>query len=292
MTVEVELFDPPGPRGRFRNRVGSAIALVMIAILGAIILGRLDSNGQLDSAKWSPLINPRDDNFYALWGVLGRGLVLTLIAAVLAITSSLVLGTLFAVVRQRLGRVAQIPVIGVIELLRGLPLVITLYYISRVLPDAGVTLSDAPGGRYLWYLVIGLTAYNTVVIAEGVRAGIESLPRGQREAAESIGLTDWQVMRLILLPQAFRVILPVLISQLIVIVKDTSLAALVLGRYQEFLRAASLAVQDLHNPLQIFFAVAVVYILINLLLSKVAEHTQRMSSRSSRPSVLQSASTD
>lgn len=102
---------------------------------------------------------------------------------------SLVVGTLIGVGRMMLGRRSRMPLVGVIELLRGLPVVITIYYASRVLPELGVDLSGLPGGEGLWFLVIGLTAYNCVIIAEIIRAGVASRPRGQREPALAIGLT-------------------------------------------------------------------------------------------------------
>lgn len=275
MSAQNHLFDQPGPKGRRRIRAGSALAIVAIAGVLALIAFRLNASGQFEASKWSPLFNPNDENFYALWRILLLGLQNTLVAAALAIVFSLVLGTLLAILFLRLGRLSRIPLIGVMELLRGLPLVIIIYFVARVLPDLGLTFTSAPGGSYLWYLVIGLTIYNTVVIAEIVRAGIAALPVGQREAAESIGLSRSQTMRLILLPQAVRIVLPILISQLIIILKDTSLAALVLGRYQELLRAGNLAVQELRNPIQIFLLVAAIYIAINFALSALAEHLNK-----------------
>jgi glutamate transport system permease protein len=170
------------------------------------------------------------------------------------------------------------PVVAVIELLRGLPVVITIYFASRVLPELGVDLSGLPGEAGLWFLVIGLTAYNCVIIAEILRAGVASLPRGQREAALAIGLMPGATMRLVLLPQAIRVMLPALISQLVVILKDTSLAA-VLGLYTELLREGNLIALNLHNPIQILSVVAVIFILINYSLSRLATWVDQRSVR-------------
>jgi glutamate transport system permease protein len=177
-----------------------------------------------------------------------------------------------------LGRQARMPVVALIELLRGLPVVITIYFASRVLPQLGVDLSGMPGGAGLWFLVIGLTAYNCVIIAEILRAGVASLPSGQREAALAIGLTPGATMRLVLLPQAIRVMLPALISQLVVILKDTSLAA-VLALYTELLREGNLIALNLHNPIQILSVVAVIFILINYSLSRLATWVDQRSVR-------------
>jgi glutamate transport system permease protein len=170
------------------------------------------------------------------------------------------------------------PVVGMIELLRGLPVVITIYFASRVLPELGVNLSALPGEDGLWYLVIGLTAYNCVIIAEIIRAGVASLPSGQREAALAIGLTPGATMRLVLLPQAVRVMLPALISQIVVILKDTSLAA-VLGLYTELLRQGNLIALNLDNPIQILSVVGLIFILMNYSLGRLATWVDQRSVR-------------
>jgi glutamate transport system permease protein len=272
------LYDAPGPRARRRATLGSVVAAVVFVALLGVVLWRLAEQGQLSMDKWGPLVDPSNEAFDAVWALLWRGLKATLAAAALSIAFSLVIGTLLGVVRMMLGRWGRIPVIGVIELFRGLPVIITIFFAYRVLPEIGVNVSPLPGEDGLWYLVIGLTAYNAVIIAEIVRAGVAALPRGQREAALAIGMTPWQTMRTVLLPQAFRSMLPALISQLVVILKDTSLAA-ILALYTELLRLSNRIAQELDNPIQMFFTAAVIYIVINYLLSKVAEYAERRSSR-------------
>ena len=129
--------------------------------------------------------------------------------------------------------------------------------------------------------VIGLTAYNSVIIAEIVRAGVVSLPRGQAEAGKALGLTRLQSLRFIELPQAVRVMLPSLISQLVVILKDTSLVAF-LGGYIELLRQGNILVQNLRNPIQTYLVVALIYIAVNYALSRVAVYAERRLSQGSR----------
>ena len=215
-----------------------------------------------------------------MWNILAMGLRATLTASALAIALSLLIGGVVGISRMMLGRTARMPIVALIELLRGLPVVITIYFASRVLPEVGVDLSGMPGGAGLWYLVIGLTLYNCVIIAEIIRAGVASLPDGQREAALAVGLTPGATMRLVLLPQAVRVMLPALISQLVVILKDTSLAA-VLGLYTELLRQGNLIALNLHNPIQILSVVGVIFILINYSLSRLATWVDQRSVRKS-----------
>ena len=125
--------------------------------------------------------------------------------------------------------------------------------------------------------VIGLTAYNAVVIAEIVRSGVASLPRSQVEAASAIGLTRGQSLRLVQLPQAFRIMLPALISQLVVVFKDTSLGFVIL--FPEAISFARIAIQTLSNPLQLYFVIAILFIAINYLLSRFAQWVERRLSR-------------
>lgn len=272
MTTSV-LFDAPGPVSRRRTLISSAVAGAIVLAVLVLVALRLADRGQFAGERWSPLINPTDDDFGAVWELLGNALVATLTAAGLTLVFSLVIGTAFAVSRITAARWYRWLVVGVIELLRGVPVVIAIFFAARVLPEVGLALP------LLWYLVIGLTAYNSVIIAEIIRAGVQSLPRGQAEAGYSLGLTRGQVLTSVLLPQAFRVMLPALISQLVVIVKDTSLGFII--TYQEFVRTANLIVQELRNPIQIYLLVAVIFIVINYALGKLAEYVERRLSRAS-----------
>jgi len=281
MSTPSVLYDAPGPRARRRAAVGGAIATLAVVILMGVVVKRLADQGQFAGQLWGPILNPSDDSFLPVWKLIGKGVLATLTAAVLAIAFSLLIGGVVGVARMMLGRRSRIPIVGLIELLRGLPVVITIYFASRVLPELGVDLTGMPGGSGLWFLVIGLTAYNCVIIAEIIRAGVASLPGGQREAALAIGLTPGATMRLVLLPQAVRVMLPALISQLVVILKDTSLAA-VLGLYTELLRQGNLIALNLHNPIQILSVVGVIFILINYSLSRLATWVDQRSVRQIR----------
>jgi glutamate transport system permease protein len=275
------LYDAPGPRTRRNTAIGTAVALVVL--LGIVVLAflRLAENGQLDPEKWGPLFNPANRYFVATWGALAQGLANTILGAALTLVFALVIGTALAVARITSAPWYRWLVVTVIELFRGLPVVITIYFAARVLPEVGISLPP------LWYLVIGLTAYNCVIIAEIVRAGIAALPRGQSEAAYAVGLTRFQVLRLILLPQAFRIMLPALISQLVVIVKDTSLGFVIFG-FSEFVRAANTVIQffigqeGINLTLQMYIAVALVFILVNYGLSKLAEYVERRLGRARR----------
>lgn len=277
--TETVLYDEPGPRARRRIRIGTIVGSVVILALVALAVRQLAQRDQFSMDKWGPLISPANENFAAVWRVIGEGLVNTVQAAILAMLFSVVIGTIIAIGRLSLGKTGRIPLIGLVEFLRGVPVVVSIYFTSRVLPDF-VDTSDWIGGEQLWFLVIGLTLYNSVIFAEIVRAGVLSLPGGQREAALAIGLTNGQTMRTVLLPQAFRTMLPAIISQLVVVLKDTSLIAVV-GNYEELLGAGERLYVILANPIQMFTVIALIYILINYALSRFAQFLENRLSRAS-----------
>ncbi|WP_426242205.1 amino acid ABC transporter permease [Nocardioides sp. LHG3406-4] len=274
------LYDQPGPRARRRALIGTVVAVLALLALAALVVKRLADRGQFEAELWSPLFSPSDENFDAVWRLLGQGLVNTLVAAALAISLSLVIGTLLGTARMMLGRGVRIPLVALIELFRGLPVVVTILYVYVFIRQLKLDISGLPGEDGLWFLVIALTLYNSVIIAEIIRAGVASLPRGQGEAALAIGMTQRQAMTTVLLPQAFRTMLPALISQLVVVLKDTSLAAVAAGLYTELLRQGNLISLNLDNPIQVLLVVAVIFIALNYALSRLATYVERRLSRS------------
>lgn len=261
------LYDAPGPRARRRNRLQGLVGLVVVLAVVVLVVLRLASKDQFEGERWKVLTDPDVQQ------LLAKGLGGTLKAAAAAIALSLVVGVLLAV-----GRLAQSAAVrGLarvwVELFRGLPLLLVILFLYLGGPSAGVQTS------LFWSLVIGLTLYNSAVIAEIVRAGVLSLPRGQREAGLAIGLRPGQVMRSVLLPQAFRVMLPALISQVVVLLKDTSLG-FVIG-YLELLRSGRNVVEFLGGSfsLPVYTAIAVVYIAVNLALSGLARLVERQQRR-------------
>ena len=282
------LYDAQGPRARRRTRIATAVALVLLVGLVYLVVRRLSDQGELSMEKWGPFLDPGDESFESVWSLLGEGVVTTIQTAAIAMVLSIVLGTLITVTRLSLGRKGRLPLVGLVELLRGLPVVVLVFFGVRVLPDVGIDLRGLPGGQEMWGLIIALTAYNMVIFAEVVRAGVLSLPRGQREAALATGLSNGQAMRLVLLPQAFRVMLPAIISQLVVVLKDTSLVTLV-ANFDELLSQGERIRRILDNPIQTFFVVALIYIAINYSLERLARYIE---SRQGRAATRVAATTD
>jgi glutamate transport system permease protein len=256
------LYDVQGPRARRRVLVASLIgSLLLLAVLAAVAQ-RLQTNGQFEYAKYEPFFTEP-----LLYERLLEGLKNTLLAAAYSLVLALVFGVVMACGRLSHRWFVRLPATAVIEFFRGVPLLLLILGLFLAFPIVvGVELPA------LWALVIALTLYNGSVIAEIVRAGVLSIPKGQTEAALANGLTRGQNLRLILLPQAFRVMLPALISQLVVLLKDTSLG-FVIG-FEELLRTGGQLVQVLNNPLQIYLVVALIYVVINSALSLLASYVE------------------
>ena len=263
--TEAVLYDPAGPRGRRRILLGSIAGVVGVAAVVGVAVARLAAKGSFDAELWRVLTEG------AVQRLIGRGLVATLRAAVVAMVLAMAVGAVLAV--GRLSRRAWLArAAGAwVELFRGLPLLLLIFFLFLALPAVGITIS------VFWALVAGLTLYNGAVLGEIFRAGILSLPMGQTEAAYAIGLRRGQTLRLILIPQGVRRMLPALISQLVTLLKDTSLGVLIF--YEELLRRARISAEFFHNPVHSVALVALVYIAVNVMLSRVAT---RMEARQRR----------
>jgi His/Glu/Gln/Arg/opine family amino acid ABC transporter permease subunit len=208
------------------------------------------------------------------WRFLGQGLLVTLEVALLSILLSLPLATLFAL--GRLGRPFAMRWSStlVIEGVRALPILLFIYFIGRGTSRSGVNLDNFwPGISGFWPVVVALTLYTTAVNAETIRAGILSLDRGQFEAAHSLGLSYFDSLRYVILPQAFRRVLPPLIAQFATLVKDTSLGYIV--GLRELTRHGVIIFQGEYNPLETIYIVAIVYFVVNYVLGQTAQWIER-----------------
>ena len=267
--MTVALYDAPGPRARRRALIGSLVGAVVLAAVVAVIVQRLSDTGQFRQEFWEPFTRS------GVQRILFRGLLATLRAAGVALVLALALGLVLAV-----GRLSERWILRqvsgvVVELVRALPLVLLIFFAFLGLPELGLEIG-AFGA-----LVIGLTLYNGSVLAEIFRAGINAVPRGQTEAAYSLGLRKGAVTRLILVPQAVRTMLPVIVSQMVVLLKDSALGFIV--AYPELLRSGRRIYTNIGNVIPTAIVVALIYIVINLALSRLAtllESRQRGGQRS------------
>jgi glutamate transport system permease protein len=252
------LFDVPGPRAVRRQRLIGIATIVFLIALAALIVWKLEREGQLAGDKWEPFVTP------SILEVLGKGLLATLRAAALAIVGAIVIGVLFGVAKLSDHRALRWPAWLFVEFFRAVPLLMLIIFIW--------SLQGFPLGTIL-PLVLGLMLYNGSVLAEVVRAGINAVPPGQAEAAYAIGMRKNQVMRIILLPQALKIMLPSFISQCIVALKDTSLGFYILAPGLTY--AGREVYRTFDNILQTAIVLAVIYIVLNLLLSMLGEWLQR-----------------
>jgi glutamate transport system permease protein len=275
MTTPV-LFDIPGPKARARIRIGTAIGALLIVGLIAFVLIRLAGNDQLDPQRWAVLFDTRT----GVPQTLGRALVNTLQVAAVGMVVATIVGLLLAVGRLSDHRSIRWLAGTYIEFFRAIPLLVVIFALYFLLPKYNIELSAYQA------LTGGLILYNSAVLAEIFRAGILSIDRGQREAAFGIGMRKSQVMTLILLPQATRRMLPVLISQLVVLLKDSSLGFII--GYFELLRGARSLVEFFsvsfgnQYTFQLYVAAGVMYIVINLLLSTLARYAEKRTRRSTK----------
>ena len=255
------LFDAPGPRARVRHRYIGAVTLIAVVGIFAFILFRFVETGQFTADKWELFTIP------FVHAKILEATVATLQAFGLAALLSLILGLLLMVGRVSKHRWISVPTYLFVELFRAIPLLILMMIMYYGLPPLGFSFVTP-----FIAVVTGLTLYNGSVLSEVFRAGIESLPKGQAEAAYAIGMSKTQVMRMILLPQALRAMAPVIVSQLVVVLKDTALGFIV--TYQELLYLAKFygAQPNYDSPIiPSTIVMATIYISLCLLLAGVAK---------------------
>ncbi|OIK04314.1 amino acid ABC transporter permease [Streptomyces monashensis] len=256
------LYDAQGPRAKRRNTLYTAVFLVALAALGWWVYTALDDKGQLAWPLWKPFFSGTEAYSTYIW----PGLENTLKAAALAMVIALPLGAVLGIARLSDHVWVRVPAAIVVEFFRAIPvLVLMIFGLALFAQYTGVSSDDRP----FYAVVTGLVLYNASVLAEIVRAGILALPKGQSEAALAIGLRKGQAMRLILLPQAVTTMLPAIVSQLVVVVKDTALGGAVLT-FPELLASANTMSGYYGNIIASLTVVGVIYVIINFSLTSFA----------------------
>ncbi|MET0716455.1 MAG: amino acid ABC transporter permease [Mycetocola sp.] len=262
------LFDVQGPRGRRLSLVLSIIAAVIllagIAWVIAILAAPRESGGitvpgMFAPSRWDIFADPRV--WYRIW----LGALATLQAAAVAAVGAVALGIVFSLLRSASTAWIRIPTTVLLEFFRGMPVLLMMLFILLV----GST------GAF-WAVVIALIVYNGALIGEALRAGLAALPRGQREAGLSLGMRPLQSRMLIEFPQAFRQMLPIIVAQLVVLLKDTSLGYIV--GYPELLRTTMNNLASLLGNrylFSLFVVTLVIYLIMNLSLSWFARWLSR-----------------
>ncbi len=246
------IYDLPGPRAKRRNQVLTLVFALVLLAVAYYVYRRFAARGQWEAAKWKPF------GTAGLWrDFILPGLVQTVSAAAVGMVLALAFGVLFAVGRLSDRWWISIPAGAVVEFFRAVPLLLMMFFVFYGLPF--VIHRPVP---VFGAVVAGLTVYNGSVLAEAFRAGIKAVPRGQSEAAYSVGMVKAQVMRHVLMPQAARAMLPVIVSQLVVLLKDTALGYII--AYPELLEKGVNEVSaNYGNVVAAAVIVGALYIIVN-----------------------------
>lgn len=255
------LFDAPGPVARNRIRIITVISVALIAIAVFIAVRQFWINGQLDPKKWELFLNP------GIIGYLARALGNTLLAAAGAAAIALPLGLVLALGRLSKLRLIRWSATVIIEVFRAIPLLLLIYIFFIALPQYGLNPD------LFWKLVIPIGLCAGASIAEVFRAGILALPKGQSEGGRALGMTEAQTFWNIVFPQAVRMVIPSLLAQVVILLKDTTLGYVV--SYGELQNSAKVLVATSGNLIQTYLVVTVIYIVINVIISKSAERIDR-----------------
>jgi glutamate transport system permease protein len=270
MSTQSVLFDAPGPKARRRILILNIVgALIFVGLIAYLIYG-LYGAGQLTPEKWNVFATG------SVWtNFILPGLIKTLQSAAISIVTSLIFGFIFGMGRLSHNKFFNWISTIVVEFFRAVPVLLMMLFLWIMLAKSGIV---PPQDSPFFAVVIGLTLYNGSVVAELIRSGVHGLPKGQREAGIAIGLTRTQSLRFIEIPQALTAMLPALISQFIVILKDSALGYII--NFNELLFMSKLVGTGNSNALQALVIAAVIFIIINFALSKLASYVSgRLSSR-------------
>nr|WP_202451880.1 amino acid ABC transporter permease [Streptomyces sp. SID4948] len=238
---------------------------VVILVALALAVHQFSAHGQLAAAKWRPFTD------WPVWRFLLNGAWYSLLAAAGAAAIAGPFGLVLAIGRMSARRWLRWVAGAYVEIMRTVPVLLLIYLTLFALPKYGVNLS------LYWKLVAPLSLSVAASTAEIFRSGLLSLDRGQREAGAALGLSGSQTMRMILLPQALRRVVPSLISQAVGLIKDTSLGYIV--SYYELLFSGQVYATYSHLLIQTYLVVAAVYLVVNASLSKLGRVLQQRGGR-------------
>jgi glutamate transport system permease protein len=257
------LFDVPGPKTVLRHRIYAVLTALGVAAVVAYVLYKFYEEGQFEGQKWEPFVTP---SYVEV--LLVDGLLKTLQMAFTAIIGAVVFGLVFGVGKLSEHAWVRWPAALVVEFFRATPVLLLMVFIWY---ELGIGRASSS----YWAVVIALTLYNGSVLAEVFRAGINAVPKGQSEAAYALGMRKTQVMSTILLPQAVKIMLPSIISQCIVALKDTALGLYVVAPGLTYVARQIYLEPQFNNRVPTMIVVAALYIVVNLLLTLLATWVQK-----------------
>lgn len=250
------LYEPPGPRTQRIMRIATVLSIAVVVLLGAVVVYRFYITGQLQPRLWNFFLLP------STWRFLGQGFLGTLSIAVCAGALSLALGLVLMLCRISHNVVLTWVARILIDFFRGVPSLLLIYFCFLVIPRYGIKLAS------FWMITLPVACAAAAVLAEVFRAGVHAVGKGQKEAARALGFSRWQVLKLVVLPQAIRYVIPALISQLVVVVKDTTVAYVV--SYPDLMQNARVLITNYDALVSVYFVIAAIYILVNWGLNSVS----------------------
>ncbi|GAA4641820.1 amino acid ABC transporter permease [Gordonia humi] len=260
------LYDAPGPKARRRNAIITVVFGAIVIAALAYVIWILNDNGQFTSEKWSPFVT--EGGTWTTWIL--PGLWGTLKAAAASIVLALIVGAVLGVGLLSEHRWVRGISGALVEIFRAIPVLILIYFAYYFFAEYAIV----PSSQLAFAAVVfGLTFYNGSVIAEILRAGIASLPNGQSEAAKSIGMRKSQMMRMVLLPQAVTAMLPALVSQMVIALKDSALGYAI--GYIEVVRSGIKTASYFGNYLPALVVTAIIMIIVNFALTSLANRLER-----------------
>lgn len=256
MPVSAMLYEPPGPKTKKIINVITAISVALLVYFAVIVIRRFYDTGQLDERYWSFFAK------YTTWKFLAKGLLGTLEAAVVAGIVTFIGG--FVMMTARISGIKIFKAIStaLIEFTRGVPTLLFIYFFFLIAPQYGIKLPP------LWKIALPVAISASGVVAEALRSGVNAVPAGQREAALSLGMRGAKVFLKIVFPQAMRFVIPALIAELVIVVKDTTFAYVV--NFPDLMQNAKVLISNYDSMLSVYLLVAVIYIIINYLLNKAS----------------------
>ncbi|MDH4376515.1 MAG: amino acid ABC transporter permease [Ramlibacter sp.] len=259
--LEDVLFGDLSHKAQALTRAASVVVAAALLVLAAAVVFRFHAAGQFEGRLWE---------FFAwqtTWAFLAKGLLGTLASAAVAAVIALVLGLVLLLGRLSPLRLLRWPAIAVIEFLRGVPTLLLIYVCFLLLPSLGFKLSA------YWMLTLPVGLSTAAVVAEVYRAGVLAVPRGQTDAARALGLSEARVFVHVVFPQALRFIVPALVAQLVIVVKDTTFGYVV--TYGELMQNAKVLIANYRSLVPVYLVVAVLYCLVNYAISRASQRLGR-----------------
>ena len=251
------LYEAPGPKTRRYTAVGTGVSLAALAFLAGMVIRQFYINGQLAPRYWSIFLR------FTTWRFLGQGLLGTLEAAAAAGVVTFCLGFILMIGRISSIKVLQVIATVIIDFVRGVPTLLFIYFFFLVVPQLGIKLPA------FWKITLPVAISACGVVAEVLRSGVNAVPKGQREAALSLGMSSQSVFLKVVFPQAIRYVIPALISEMVIVVKDTTFAYVV--NFPDLMQNAKVLISNYDALLSVYLVVALIYILINYLLNRLSD---------------------